>query len=166
MLIVERGDIFADRAPVIVIPVNTQGVMGKGLAAAAKDRFHYDLYASYKFFCGQGVKPGETRHWCNPLRSAPCVEFAFTKEIWQDRSRYEWVTQCCLEIAEALRNASGYDADHLADYIAYKPYHREIAIPALGCGEGGLEWSKVKMLMSDIFAFDTDNFIRVYAPVN
>jgi len=41
---------------------------------------------------------------------------------------------------------------------------RSVAIPAPGCGNGGLDWNKVKPLMEDKLA-DLPVHIRVYEPL-
>ena len=47
-----KGNIFSSSAEVIVNPVNTFGVMGKGLAAEFKRRYP-DMFRKYKAFCEQ-----------------------------------------------------------------------------------------------------------------
>lgn len=49
----QKGDIFESKAQVIVNTVNCQGVMGKGLALAFKQRYP-DMFATYQQECKTG----------------------------------------------------------------------------------------------------------------
>jgi O-acetyl-ADP-ribose deacetylase (regulator of RNase III) len=41
---------------------------------------------------------------------------------------------------------------------------RAIAIPPLGCGNGGLEWGEVRPLIEDAFAGTPDVDVRLFGP--
>ncbi len=49
----QQGDIFESKVQVIVNTVNCQGVMGKGLALAFKQRYP-DMFATYQQACKTG----------------------------------------------------------------------------------------------------------------
>ncbi|RYD72987.1 MAG: hypothetical protein EOP55_17880 [Sphingobacteriales bacterium] len=68
-----------------------------------------------------------------------------TKVHWRDPSRYEYVE-------------AGLEA--LAEYLVSNDVRR-IAIPALGCGNGGLNWDRVKEMIGEYFK-DFENDILVY----
>ncbi|HKJ89011.1 MAG TPA: macro domain-containing protein, partial [Gammaproteobacteria bacterium] len=53
MRIIHDGDLLTSTAEALVNPVNTVGVMGKGLALAFR-RAHPDSYAAYRTACGNG----------------------------------------------------------------------------------------------------------------
>ena len=46
-----RGDIFSTNCEAIVCPVNTVGVMGKGLALEFKRRYAPDMFYTYRQLC-------------------------------------------------------------------------------------------------------------------
>lgn len=130
-MIVEEtaASIFTSKAQTWVCPVNTVGAMGAGLALAFKNRFP-DLEAPYKKACILGVFKREgfliytpendtsdpTRVLCMP-----------TKRNWRHPSQLEWI-------------------DRALWYISRDWQHCKItslAIPAVGCGLGGLNWDTV-----------------------
>lgn len=142
------GDLLKDDAEALVNTVNCVGVMGKGIALAFKSAFP-ENFRLYKAACDRGdVKPGrlyltETSTMFGPKY----IVNAATKDHWRDTSRMEWVRDCAQEIATlcALKNIAN------------------IAIPALGCANGGLSWSKVKDVLEDAFDRETTEF-RIYPP--
>lgn len=125
-----RGNILESDARVLVNPVNCVGVSGKGLAFAFKQTYR-SVYLGYKEFCDtRGLRPGgnfvmETDDQRHSIYHFP------TKRHWRDSS----------ELADI---ESGLVT--LAVYIVTKRI-TSIAIPALGCGLGGLSWNVVKALI-------------------
>lgn len=145
MRIVE-GDIFDDDADVLVLPVNCVGAMGKGLAREAKRRWP-DVHASYQALCRRkGLKPGGV--WGLKVYPDGATTFllllAATKDHWRGPSQIGWVAAICAQVGKLART---------------HPF--SIAVPALGCGEGGLDWDEVRPIMEHHFA---DQDIRVYPP--
>lgn len=125
-----RGSIFDQRVEALVNPVNCVGVAGKGLALEFKKQFSwaYDVYVE---LCRQGrVRVGEARVVSWSLFKAQIVLFP-TKDHWRNPSQLEW-------IRDGLRS--------LACVVAETGI-RSIAIPAIGCGCGGLLWADVKPLI-------------------
>ena len=116
------GDLFQSEAQTLVNTVNTVGVMGKGIALEFKRRFPA-MYKDYVRRCDEGqVRMGEP-YLFRSLTPPWIINFP-TKEHWRGPSRLE-----------AIRSGIAYLAAH----------HREwdiesLAVPPLGCGEGGLEW--------------------------
>jgi O-acetyl-ADP-ribose deacetylase (regulator of RNase III) len=138
-----KGDLFADGADALVNPVNCVGVMGKGLALEFKKRFPKNFKA-YELYCELGyLDPGETFNYEERDRF---IINAATKNHWKGQSRIEYIRDCLNSIRVTL----------LQNNI------ESIAIPALGCGLGGLSWSEVKPLFDEILG-DIDNcHITVY----
>ncbi len=137
-----QGDMFAKPVDILVNPVNCVGVMGAGLALAFKRRYHA-MFNAYRQACAAGeVRPGRLHVWRSPW----IINFP-TKRHWRDPSRYEDI-------------AAGLDA--LRDYLV--PIGRvTVALPALGCGHGGLDWSRVRELIQTKLE-DVPATILVYAP--
>jgi len=119
----------------LVNPVNTQGVMGKGLALAFKRRFPQS-YKAYRAACQRGeLQPGVVL-FVPGQKGEPNVLHFPTKKHWRGKSRLEWI-------------ASGLD--YLRDHYAAWGLTR-IAMPQIGCGLGGLEWPDVQPLIEQRFA--------------
>jgi len=111
----------------IVVPVNCVGVAGAGLAKDIMSR-HKILFTAYKEICNRGsFSPGDVVrvYFYNDIRPA-WILFA-TKDHWRDKSKLEWIEK-------------GFDM------LSYIEESRYIALPAVGCGLGGLNWEDVKNL--------------------
>lgn len=122
---VRKGDLFESSAQTLVNTVNTVGVMGKGVALGFKQRFP-EMYRDYVQRCEHGlVKLGEPYLWQTLVE--PWVLNFPTKAHWRTRSRLQDIVSG-LEYLESHYRAWGV---------------RSLAVPPLGCGNGGLEWRVV-----------------------
>jgi len=144
MRIIERGDLFADDANVLVCPVNTGGVMGKGLALEFRRRFPW-CEAQYKDYCEHALlRPGD--FYLDRNGGRPVIGMAATKRHWANPSQIEWIGAICERIKEQVS-------------FFMIP---SLAIPALGCGLGGLAWGDVLPIMAHhLSGIDA----RIYAPL-
>ncbi|MEX3954712.1 macro domain-containing protein [Trinickia sp. EG282A] len=123
------GDMFASDAQTLVNTVNCVGVMGKGVAQEFKRRFPA-MFDDYKTRCDrQQVRLGEPYVY-RDLTGQLIINFP-TKDHWRSPSRLK-------SIEEGL----DYLVAHSAEWGV-----RSIAMPPLGCGNGGLEWSEVGPLI-------------------
>lgn len=128
MLQFHRTSIMTSSAQTVVNTVNTVGVMGKGLAAAFKDRYP-EMFLEYKSLCKRGeLSPGSSWLWKGSDQWV--LNFA-TKKHWRNPSKLEYVRDGLIE----FRNK--FEAVGI----------REVAFPRLGCGNGGLDWRDVRPLM-------------------
>lgn len=123
-----KGNIFLSPAEVIVNPVNTFGVMGKGLAAEFKRRYP-DMFRKYKAFCEQ-KKFSVGQLWLSHETDYAVLLFP-TKKHWRGRSKLEYVE------AGLKKFVDTYEEKDI----------KSIAFPKLGCGYGGLDWENVRPLM-------------------
>lgn len=131
MISVVRGDILESKACVLVNPVNTDGIMGKGLALQFKNKFP-EMFLEYKEVCKKGgFVIGEIHVWQNPDKNPAFIVNFPTKKSWRDKSKIEYIT-CGLDELTTFMNL-------------YKI--PSVAIPPLGCGLGGLDWTKVRALI-------------------
>jgi len=133
LIAVVQGDIFAADADAVVNAVNTVGVMGKGLALQFK-RAYPDMFVEYQLWCRAGeLRVGKMHVWQRSVEfGGPRLIINFpTKRHWRDSSRAEDI-QAGLD--ELVRVVGEWEV-------------RSIAIPALGCGLGGLDWSVVEPLI-------------------
>ena len=139
----KEGSIFYSGAHVLVNPVNCVGVMGKGLALEFKNRF-YDNFIAYKAACDQGKLQagGVFVYGRNPI-----ILNAATKRHWHYSSNPCDVQMCLFSIR----------------YEIYERNITSIAMPALGCGLGGLNWTDVKPMIERILG-ELPIDIFVYEP--
>lgn len=123
------ADLFASQSQAIVNPVNCVGAMGKGLALAFKQRYpgNFGLYAAA---CAQAkANPAALLGTLIAPSQEPDQKWVLnlpTKLHWRDKSQLDWVRSGALAL----------DAFCQARQI------RTCALPALGCGEGGLDWEQ------------------------
>lgn len=118
------GDLFKSNAQTLVNTVNCVGVMGKGIAAAFKRRYP-EMYEDYQRRCERGqVKLGQPYLWRGEHQWI--LNFP-TKDHWRSVSRLA-------EIEAGLH----YLVDHYQEWGI-----QSLAVPPLGCGNGGLDWTVV-----------------------
>lgn len=140
-----QGDMFATSADIRINTVNCVGVMGAGAALAFKQRYP-EMFKEYRRACKDGlVRPGAIHVW-RSLSGDWVINFP-TKRNWKDRSRYEDID-------------SGLDA--LREYLV-KLGQVSVAMPALGCGHGGLDWRVVSKMIADKLR-DIEAHVLVFAP--
>ena len=129
MIEYKTGDILSEEAEALVNTVNCVGVMGRGIALQFKSAFP-ENFASYAAACKRNeVQPGrmfifETRQLANPRF---IINFP-TKRHWRDKSRMGDIDAGLVALAKEIRSRD----------------IRSIAIPPLGAGLGGLDWSEVR----------------------
>ncbi|MBA7602235.1 hypothetical protein ES703_09321 [subsurface metagenome] len=148
MICYGQDDMFDTPADIRVNTVNCVGVMGAGIALAFKRRYP-DMFKDYVRACKAGqVRPGQPHVWeKSDFDERVTVVNLPTKEHWRQPSEYEYVKK-------GLR--------WLHDFVAKRGSVR-VAIPALGCGHGGLEWSRVRPMMEDALG-DLDAQITIFGP--
>jgi O-acetyl-ADP-ribose deacetylase (regulator of RNase III)/uncharacterized protein YwgA len=139
------GDLFASEAQTLVNTVNCVGVMGKGVALEFKKRFPR-MARDYEDRCARKeVRLGEP-YLYKDEGGARIVNFP-TKGHWRSASRLT-------------------DIDRGLDYLAAHAIEwgiTTIALPPLGCGNGGLEWSEVgPLIYAKLHHLPID--VEVYAP--
>lgn len=146
-----KGDIFdnniaGNQVTTIVNPVNTVGVMGKGLALAFKQKYP-DNFKLYQIACENNeVQVGQlfvTEHQFGQF----IINFP-TKQHWRGKSQLGWITQGLLELKKFI----------IENQI------QSIAIPALGSGLGGLDWTLVKNEIDKSLQDLTEVKILVFEP--
>jgi O-acetyl-ADP-ribose deacetylase (regulator of RNase III) len=132
-----HGNLLAADVDALVNTVNTVGVMGKGIALQFK-RAYPANYRSYRDACARGaVRLGQMFVFDTGTLGARRYVINFpTKKHWRDASRLEDIR-------------AGLDA--LVDAVSEHGI-RSIAIPALGCGNGGLAWADVRPLIERAWA--------------
>lgn len=123
------GDLLASKAEALVNAVNCVGRMGRGIALAFRKRWPA-MFEAYAAACARGeVVPGRmfTVEVGDLTGPRFIVNFP-TKRHWRDPSLMADIEAGLPALAAEIR-AKGI---------------RSIAVPALGCGLGGLDWAAVK----------------------
>lgn len=146
-----RGNLFEADAEALVNTVNTVGVMGKGLALQFKQAYP-DNYKAYRAACKRGeVQIGRmvvfgTKRLVNPRY---IVNFP-TKQHWKSNSRLEDIEAGLRDLVTVVRERG----------------IRSLAIPALGCKNGGLDWEDVRPRIEAALAELPNVLTLVYPPGN
>ncbi len=146
-IILAKGDMFFSTAQTLTVSVNTVGIMGKGLASRAKYQFP-DVYVKYQDACRKKTlkmgKPvlykrgsdiektlSDESDSLNTQNGERWFLLFPTKNHWRDDSPIDgieeglqWLVKNCKKVGI-----------------------KSIAMPALGCGLGGLHWKDVGPLM-------------------
>lgn len=145
MIVQGSGDLLDADVDALVNAVNCVGVMGKGLTLQFKQRFPA-YFSAYAAACAAGeVRLGRVhvvsldRHF---------VSFP-TKGHFRSRSKLS-------DVADGL--------DDLARVIGELGI-RSVAVPALGAGLGGLDWTDVEPLIEEKLG-PLDSTVVVYSPEN
>ena len=122
--LIENGDIFNSSCEYLVNPVNTVGVMGKGLALSFKNKFPNN-FKKYKKYCNSGdFVVGKLL--ITSENNKKIINFP-TKIHWKDNSRIGFIIDGLKKLKIAIE----------------KHNIKSIAMPKIGCGLGGLDWNLV-----------------------
>jgi O-acetyl-ADP-ribose deacetylase (regulator of RNase III) len=129
MIEYKTGDIITEDVEALVNTVNCVGIMGRGIALQFKSAFP-ENFKSYAVACKRNeVQPGrmfvfETHRLMNPHY---IINFP-TKRHWRGKSRIQDIDNGLAALVEVIRSRN----------------IRSIAVPPLGSGLGGLDWSVVR----------------------
>lgn len=143
-----QGNLLEARADALVNTVNTVGVMGKGIALMFKERFA-ENFRRYAAAC----KANEVRTGTmfvtevNELDGPRWVVNFPTKQHWRSGSRMEW-------IVDGLKDLRRFLIENQV---------KSVAIPPLGAGNGGLDWSDVRPQIEAALS-DLDTEVIVFEP--
>jgi O-acetyl-ADP-ribose deacetylase (regulator of RNase III) len=136
MLTFTHGNLLEAKVEAMVNTVNTVGVMGKGIALMFKERFPANFKA-YEAACARGeVQTGTMFVTESPDLFGPRWIINFpTKQHWRGKTELRWIEDGLADLVRVVRELG----------------IRSIAIPPLGCGNGGLDWGKVRPLVERAF---------------
>lgn len=158
------GDMFFSRKQTLTISVNCVGVMGKGLASRARDQFP-DVYVHYQKLCRKKtLRMGHPYLYksdksldvdlADDPKSLTCAnsESLFllfpTKNHWKQKADIHGIEKGLQWIRENYREEG----------------ITSLALPALGCGLGWLDWRDVGPLIYKYLA-DIDIEVEIYLPI-
>lgn len=127
-------DMWETPADVRVIPVNTVGVMGRGLAKQAVDRVP-GLLAAYRDHCRAGFDVGEVVSY-RVDRNDPSTYVLFpSKKDWRERTRREYIIDGLLALKAWLLELQ-FERDGFSYRDPAKPLI--VAMPPVGSGCGNI----------------------------
>ena len=149
MIVVARGNLLTADTEALVNTVNTVGVMGKGIALQFKRAFPANFRA-YRAACARGeVQLGRVCVFDTGVLGNRRFVLNFpTKKHWRSDSQLSDIVtglDSLVAVVEELGITS-------------------VAIPALGCGNGGLNWSDVQPLIEDACSRMPDVKAVIYPP--
>lgn len=144
-----NGNLLQANVEALINTVNCVGIMGKGIALQFKQAFpeNFDAYAKA---CQQQQVQVSSMFVFNTgamLNPRFIINFP-TKKHWRGKSELIFIEQGLIDLKKVIQ-----------DYQI-----KSIAIPPLGCGNGGLDWEIVKSLIEHSLSDLTDVEIYVYAP--
>lgn len=149
MITVTHGNLLAAKAEALVNTVNTVGVMGKGIALQFRQAYP-DMFRSYELACKEGeVQPGRMHIFERTTFENPKFIINFpTKRHWKGNSRMEDIDSGLKALVADLRRLK----------------IKSIALPPLGCGNGGLNWEDVRPRIESALSELPDIEITLFAP--
>lgn len=149
MIRLVKGNLLDADAEAIVNTVNTVGIMGKGIALQFRQAYPANYEAYRKACAHKEVQPGKmfvfpTNRTVNPRF---IINFP-TKRHWKGKSRMEDVESGLVDLVRVVKELG----------------IRSIAVPPLGCGNGGLRWTNVRTRIEDAFKNLPDVEALLYEP--
>jgi O-acetyl-ADP-ribose deacetylase (regulator of RNase III) len=142
-----QGNLLTAAAEALVNAVNTEGVMGKGIALQFVRAFP-DVLPSYVAACRAGeLMPGRVHVFERIERVDPRFIISVpTKRHWRGKSRLADIDAGLDDLVRVVRERG----------------IRSIALPQLGCGLGGLSWEDVRPRIEAAFAPLPDVRLMLY----
>jgi O-acetyl-ADP-ribose deacetylase (regulator of RNase III) len=143
------GDVLRADAEALVNSVNCVGVMGRGVALQFRKAFP-ENYEAYRKACNRNeLRPGAVFvHDLSRLTNPRYVINFPTKQHWKGKSRIEDIEAGLSALVREVKTRN----------------IRSIAVPPLGCGLGGLRWSRVKPLIEEAFRDVPGVRVLLYQP--
>lgn len=132
MIKFETGNILNSTSQCLINTVNCEGFMGKGIAYQFKEKFS-ENNKNYVTACKKGeFTVGKILFF---KESGKIIANFPTKNKWKEKSQYSFIDSGLQTLTEKIKE------NHITS----------IAIPPLGCGNGGLDWNIVKSKILNSF---------------
>lgn len=144
-----HGNLLEAHVEALVNTVNTVGIMGKGIALQFRQAVP-DNYDFYRKACERGdVEIGRMLVFPIGKLTNPRYIINFpTKRHWKTKSRIEDIEAGLHDLIEVVKTKE----------------ISSIAIPPLGCGNGGLDWDDVRPRIEAAFAEIPNVHVQLFAP--
>ena len=151
MITFTQGNLLDADVEAVVNTVNTVGIMGKGIALMFKEQFP-DNFKAYARACNSGTMDiGKMFVTKNTEFFGPRWIINFpTKTHWRVKTKIEWIEEGLKDLVRTIREKN----------------IRSIAIPPLGCGNGGLNWHEVRPVIISAFKEIEDLNVVIYEPTS
>lgn len=146
-----QGNLLEAPAEALVNTVNEVGVMGKGIALMFREAFPANSRVYEEAAKTGNVRVGRMLVTENRALVGPrwIVNFP-TKKHWRQPSKLEWVREGLRDLGRVLRENNIHS----------------VALPPLGCGNGGLDWVLVKREIEGALGDLGDVDVFVYEPTD
>lgn len=143
------GDILRANAEALVNTVNCVGIMGRGIALQFKNAFPANFKAYHTACAREDVRPGKMFVFETGTLGNPKFIINFpTKRHWKGKSRMEDIDSGLKALAEEIRERGIHS----------------VAIPPLGSGLGGLNWSEVRPRIETALRDMNDLNVIIFEP--
>ncbi len=144
-----HGNLLDADVDALVNTVNTVGVMGKGIALQFR-RAYPDMFKNYASAVrAADVQIGRMHVWATGQMSGPRYVINFpTKKHWRGASTMAFVESGLADLVRVIKELD----------------ITSIAVPPLGCGNGGLEWSQVEPVIRHALAELNEVDVLLYPP--
>lgn len=140
------GNLLESNAEILINTVNCEGFMGKGIAYQFKMRYPQNNIDYVKACRNKTLTIGKLHYYKEDGKII--VNFP-TKDKWRNKSKIEYIEKGMEQLQTLIPQLNA----------------KSIAIPPLGCGNGGLEWTEVKSIILDkIRCFEESHDIYIYEP--
>lgn len=151
MISYAKGNLLDADVEAVVNTVNTVGVMGKGIALMFKEAFPAN-FKEYKAACKRGeIEVGRMFVTKTGKLIGPKWIINFpTKKHWRQRTKIEWITEGLEDLKKVIEENN----------------MRSVAVPPLGCGNGGLDWHDVRPVISESLRSISGVEVIVYEPTS
>lgn len=163
LLNLAEGDLFFSQRQTLTISVNTVGIMGKGLASRAKYQFP-DVYVFYQDLCRRRtLRMGKP--YIYKRESSLDTELAAEPPTEPEPNSTKWFL--LFPTKKHWRENSDINGIEEGLQWVKDNYKHEgvqsLAVPALGCGLGGLDWRDVGPLICQYLS-ELEIPVTVYLP--
>jgi O-acetyl-ADP-ribose deacetylase (regulator of RNase III) len=149
MIELTQGDLLKQDTEALVNAVNCVGLMGRGIALQFRKAFP-ENFKIYEAACKQGkVRPGSMLVFetCQATNPRYIINFP-TKRHWRDKSRVADIESRLEALVGEVKRVG----------------IRSIAIPALGCGLGGLDWLDIRPRIEKAFSSVPEVHVWLFEP--
>jgi O-acetyl-ADP-ribose deacetylase (regulator of RNase III) len=150
MISYKQTNLFDSTAEALVNTVNLVGVMGKGIALQFKDLFDLNYKQYLKACKSNHLHIGKMFVTETGLLTNPKYIINFpTKTDWRSYTKMEYINKGLDDLVNVINTLN----------------IKSIAIPPLGCGNGGLDWNDVRPIIErKLSGISEDVVVEIYEP--
>lgn len=143
------GNLLSAEVEALVNTVNTVGVMGKGIALQFKESYSENYKIYHRACKAKEVVPGKMLVTATNKFDGPQYIINFpTKTDWRKPSEYSYIEEGLKDLVKVITELK----------------LKSIAIPPLGCGNGGLNWDRVKLMMEEALRPLNEVEVSIFQP--